>query len=256
MRPEEKLARNGPFQDLRGIRNSWDRIGAQDPRRVVLAATDKRRGRWDPDDSIATGKKEVDAALGTLARLCGAPRKTTTALTFGCGAGQLGHALATHYDEVIGVDVSPPMPDTARRLDRTRGRCTSLHNDASRLAVIPNGGVDLVFTSRTLQHMPPALSRRYLHEFGRIIRPGGALIALLPTGTRDTIQGALFRWTPPTFIRRRPEPPHIYTRPAHQTCHILLAAGLTVIGATNEPRYGRPWNFTRFYAMKSPDCRE
>ncbi|WP_076831258.1 class I SAM-dependent methyltransferase [Frankia sp. CcI49] len=251
---------NSIVSDPRGIYPTRTRK----PLQTVLAGPRKHYGNWKHELPFAAGKKDVDAALRVLARFGGTPRMHTVALDFGCGTGQFSQALATYYDAVVGVDSSLPTLRFARRLDRTCGRCTFLHNDAPNLSVIPNERVDLVFAGLALQHVPPSLSEIYLNEFGRIIRPGGALVALLPTGTRPSIQGAVLRRVPakriPALPRTSPSQSttlQTYTQHAHHVCHTLLSAGLTVIGATNEPTFSRHhWKYTRFYAIKPPHVRQ
>lgn len=241
------------------IREDWTRLGEEDPLWAVLVAPGKRGGGWDTDEFLATGKQEVDAAMACLATFGGTPAEHTRALDFGCGAGRLSQALAAHFDEVIGVDIAEPMLATARRLDRTGGRCTFVLNERPDLAVIPDGHVDLVFTSLVLQHIPPALAEDYLREFSRVTRPGGAVVFLVPTSTRLTPQGLLFRYAPHGLVRwlqqkvlRYPAPMRMHTMPDAKARRILASAGLSVVGTTEEPEHGPHWRFTRYYAVKRP----
>ena len=244
---------------LEEVEKDWTRLGADDPLWAVLVASDKRNGKWDPDEFLATGRAEIDAALATLAKFGGTPVKTERALDFGCGAGRLTQALAGHYDEAVGIDISPPMLDMARRLDRTDGRCTFRHNATADLALVPTASVDLVYTSLVLQHLPPELVPGYISEFSRILRPGGAACLVMPTATRLTPQGLLFRFAPHEVVRtlqervlHYPAPMRMHTIPPHQFRALLVASGLSVLGTTDEPDHGPHWVFTRFYAVK-PD---
>lgn len=49
------------------------------------------------------------------------PRKH--ALDFGCGVGRLTQALAAHFDEVTGVDISPSMIKLAKKYSRHGDGC-------------------------------------------------------------------------------------------------------------------------------------
>jgi len=245
-------------QELDEIKDAWTRLGADDPLWAVLVDPEKRHGKWDVDDFLEMGRREVDRSLAELQRLAGPPVATARALDFGCGAGRLTQSLAAHYDAVTGVDISPSMLVTARSLDRTDGRCTFVLNDASDLALVEDEQIDLVFTSLVLQHMPPMLADIYLREFGRILRPGGAAIVLVPTATRMTVQGTLFRFAPrqvvaalQTRLRGYPAPMQMHTLPVAHARTVLASAGLEVRGTTDEPEHGAHWDFTRFYAVKS-----
>ncbi|HEY8503891.1 MAG TPA: class I SAM-dependent methyltransferase, partial [Gemmataceae bacterium] len=180
-----------------------------------------------------------------------------TALDFGCGAGRLTQALARHYEKVIGVDISLPMLETARRLDRSGGRCLFVHNSRPDLANIPDASVDLVFTSLVLQHIPPDIAETYLREFGRVLRPGGSLVVLMPAATRATIPGLVFRYAPPSVvgllqkhILRYPAPMRMHTLPSPRMHAILGEAGMVVLGSTDETGYGDHWRFVRYYAIR------
>ena len=81
---------------------------------AVLVHPDRRHGGWDPQAFYATGTAEVSRALAEAAALGARPGRAL-ALDFGCGVGRLSMALADHVDAVIGVDVSAPMIEQARR---------------------------------------------------------------------------------------------------------------------------------------------
>src|SRR3954447_8717775 len=110
-RPATVPGREGECEDVMSfdqVRADWTRLGAEDPLWAVLVDPDKRGGRWDAEEFLAVGRRDVEAHRQWLARL-GLPTTWSTALDFGCGAGRLTQALAAHADEVIGVDVSAPM---------------------------------------------------------------------------------------------------------------------------------------------------
>lgn len=236
---------------------AWTRHGAADPLWAVLVDPAKRGERWDVDDFLDTGRQEVDEALDVLARLGGTPARAEVALDFGCGAGRLTQALATHYEKVIGLDISEPMLATARRLDRSGGRAVFQHNATADLSVIPSASIDLVFTSIVLQHVPPDAAKSYLLEFGRVLRPGGAAIIVMPSSIRPTLQGILFRYAPPAVVEalqqrllHYPAPMRMNTMPARIMTSHLSRSGLRLLGTTDEPQHGRHWNFTRYYAVR------
>ncbi|WP_158845817.1 class I SAM-dependent methyltransferase [Saccharothrix deserti] len=105
--------------DFDQVRRDWTTLGARDPLWAVSVAPDKRGGRWDVDEFLAQGRRDVARAREWLAAL-GLPTEWERVLDFGCGAGRLSQALAEFSDEVVGVDVSVPMLETARALDHRR----------------------------------------------------------------------------------------------------------------------------------------
>ena len=188
------------MSEFEQVRRDWTQLGAADPLWAVLVEPDGRGGRWDPVEFLARGRRDVAAARDWLAEL-GLPTSWDRALDFGCGAGRLSQALAEHAGAVVGVDVSAPMLDTARSLDRSGGRCTFVLNESADLRLLDDDSVDLVYTERVLQHLPASLVECYLGEFLRVLRPGG--VALLHCTTRPlwTSRGVVWRLAPVPVVR-------------------------------------------------------
>src|SRR3954469_21607889 len=86
--PIRRTARgDGAGMGLDQVREDWTRLGAADPLWAVLVSPEHRHGRWDVDQFLTTGRPEIEAVLGHLARLGVTPR-WGEALDFGCGAGR------------------------------------------------------------------------------------------------------------------------------------------------------------------------
>jgi SAM-dependent methyltransferase len=158
----------------------WDSYAATDPLWAVLAFPDKSGGRWALQEFMKTGEREIALLYHRIQALQLAP-PTRRALDFGCGVGRLTQALARRQERVVGADISPVMIDLARRLnqygDRVEYCCTA---DAG-LDTLPARSFDCIYSNIVLQHVDPALSVRYLHEFFRVLEPGGLLIFQLPS---------------------------------------------------------------------------
>jgi ubiquinone/menaquinone biosynthesis C-methylase UbiE len=182
------------------VRADWTRLGAEDPLWAVLVAEDKRGGRWDAEEFLALGRRDVARSRADLARL-GLPTTWQRVLDFGCGAGRLSQALAAHADEVVGLDVSAPMLETARRLDRSGGRCTFVLSEEPHLRAFPDDSFDLVYTERVLQHLPRPVLETYLAEFVRVLRPGGVAVLHCTTRPLWTGRGLIWRLAPLPVIR-------------------------------------------------------
>jgi len=91
-------------------------------------------------------------------------------LDFGCGTGTGSRFLAENFSEanVLGVDVSGPSLETARRAHgsaRVRFALTSEHR--------PVGGIDLAFCNGVFHHIPPAERAAAVDFVRRSLRPGG-----------------------------------------------------------------------------------
>lgn len=190
-----------PDSRLERLRRVWQTLGQDDPLWAVLSHADKRGGRWDAAEFLATGQIEIDTQLAALAA-SGFPRGRELALDFGCGAGRLTRALAGHFGRVIGVDVSASMVATARELNADVANVEFRENASPRIEDVADASVDFVFSHITLQHIPTALAAGYVDEFLRILAPGGVAVFQFVAGSDESLRGRLFgvasnRWLNP-----------------------------------------------------------
>jgi SAM-dependent methyltransferase len=176
-------------------RRDWTTLGARDALWAVLALPGKKDGAWDVGEFLATGQADVDATVAWLDEL-GLPTRWERVLDFGCGVGRISQALARHANEVIGVDISPPMLEVARAIDRTNGACRFVINDVTNLSQFPDGHFDLVFCVLVLQHLPRPVVHSYLAEFLRVLRPGGTVVVQVPTRPLWRVKGVIWRIAP------------------------------------------------------------
>ncbi|MFI4969421.1 MAG: class I SAM-dependent methyltransferase, partial [Lysobacterales bacterium] len=189
------------MKELERLRRVWQTLGRDDPLWAVLSHARKRGRRWDVAEFFATGRREVDAQLAALAA-DGFPLRHELTLDFGCGAGRLSRALATHFERVIGVDVSASMVEAARELNADVANAEFMENAAPRLGGIADASVDCVFSHITLQHIPGELSIGYVEEFFRMLAPGGVAVFQFVGGPDRSLRGRLFgvasnRWLNP-----------------------------------------------------------
>jgi ubiquinone/menaquinone biosynthesis C-methylase UbiE len=233
------------------VRRDWIRLGEHDPLWAVYVAADKRGGRWDREQFLATGRRDVAAAHQWLSEL-GLGSRWSRVLDFGCGAGRLSQALADHADEVVGVDVSPPMVAVARELDPA-GRCRFVLNETADLACFADGQFDLVYSELVLQHLPAPVIDGYLAEFVRVLRPGG--VALLQCTTRPlwTFKGAVWRLVPGRLVRLAQRKLLRYPAPMRMTAYsparlrtVVSEAGGTVTATRTVDDRATHWRSTRY----------
>lgn len=159
----------------------WNELARLDPFWVILTAADKRYGGWDSDEFFAIGTVEVTNMMARFERL-GHPEQHGRALDFGCGVGRITRALAQHFDEAVGVDISEDMVRRAQELNAGVPGASFVVNVAGDLARFDDAGFDLVFSSIVLQHVPDRSAiERYVAEFCRLVRPGGLVMFQLPS---------------------------------------------------------------------------
>ena len=143
----------------------------------------------------------------------GHPKQRERALDFGCGVGRITRALADHFDEAVGVDISEDMVRRAQELNADVPGASFVVNVATDLARFDDAAFDLVFSSIVLQHVPDRSTiEDYIAEFCRAVRPGGLVMFQLPshipaifrTQWRRRLYAGLRRLgVPATFLYRR-----------------------------------------------------
>lgn len=234
------------------VRRDWTRLGAEDPLWAVSVTPDARGNRWDDEEFLATGRDSVAASRDWLARL-GLATEWGRVLDFGCGAGRLSQALAEHAREVVGVDVSVPMLDVARKLDRSAGRCEFVLNESPDLARFGDGGFDLVYTDLVLQHLPRPVIEGYLAEFMRVLAPGGIALLQCTTSPLWTAKGMIWRFVPGALVRFGQRTVLGYPAPMRMTAMapdrirgLLASHGGEVVDARTEDDRAAHWRYTRY----------
>jgi ubiquinone/menaquinone biosynthesis C-methylase UbiE len=239
------------------IRRDWTRLGEQDPLWAVCVERDKRNNKWDVEEFFASGRAHVDTMVQHLDTLGLRPGRDR-ALDFGCGVGRLSAALAGHFGEVVGVDISPPMLERARELDRGEGRCRFVLNEAADLSLFEDASFDLVLSSIVLQHLSPDLQRDYLREFVRVLRPGGVIVVDLPGRTLPSVKGVLFRYAPNPLLRlgqrlllRYPAPMRMHVMPEADMRTLMGDAGADVVDAVEGRVTGPHWVYVQYFVTKS-----
>lgn len=175
--------------DLTVLEEVWDRLGSSDPMWAVLSDNTRRGGRWDRDEFMATGQASLNRWLSLIAEM-GIPVRFDKALDFGSGVGRMTQALGARFESVVGVDIAPSMVALAQETN-TNPTVRFVHHNQPDLSVFPDRSFDFVFSVLVLQHIRPEFTRRYLHEFARVLAPGGILAFQLP-GEPQTLPDDLF----------------------------------------------------------------
>ena len=176
-------------------RKTFEDAGRVDPLYAALTQHDRRGGRWNEEEFYSTGRREIDAVLQATDASGSVPRGT--ALDFGCGPGRLTLALADHFRQVIGVDISSSMLETAKNAAKRDpgllARVQFLHNTQPDLRSVPSRSVDFVYSNITLQHVHPIATRAYIAEFVRILTEDGVAVFQLPKRAGPG-KGTVGRW--------------------------------------------------------------
>lgn len=165
--------------DLRRHRQDWDDLASLDPYWSVLTEPGKRFGGWDRQEFLCSGEIEIERLMVT-AKEFGLPRSRDAALDFGCGLGRLTRALARHFGQVWGVDISTRMVEQARELHGDVPNCTFQATEGP--LTFPDARFDLIYSVLVLQHQPTrAAIRAMVADLVRTLRRGGLLCFQLPS---------------------------------------------------------------------------
>lgn len=162
-------------------RRDWDEIGRLDALWAILSDPAKRYGRWDVDEFLATGRNEIDAVLKTAASW-DLPERRRRALDFGCGVGRLTRALSTHFERVVGVDISEVMVSRAQVIHGEVPGCSFEVLPPAGLAAMPDTSFDCIYSRIVLQHITDRrVTEAHIRDFVRLLAVGGLLVFQLPS---------------------------------------------------------------------------
>ena len=166
---------------LARLAQTWEELAEHDPLWAVSSRPDKRGGRWELAEFMATGEPEVEHYSRLIRTQLPAVSEFAAVLDFGCGAGRLTSAWGKRAGSAVGVDVSPSMLDVARKNLTGQSNVTFVLNQSENLRVFGDGAFDLVFSLICLQHMAWPLAAGYIAEFARVCRDGGIVAFQLPS---------------------------------------------------------------------------
>jgi SAM-dependent methyltransferase len=144
----------------RSVRQSYDKLAEQYAARIAGELQDK----------------PFDREL--LDRFADRVREAGVVCDMGCGPAHVGGYLSQRGVEVVGIDLSPGMLATARRLNPSFGLVCA---DMLALGVRDNvfAGVVALYS---IIHVPSAQVPRALSEMRRVLRPGGQLLLAFHRG--------------------------------------------------------------------------
>jgi SAM-dependent methyltransferase len=164
--------------------NQWTSLGATDPLWAVLSDPEKKGGKWNLEEFLATGDADIERFSRLIERHSALRRPFGDVLDFGCGVGRLSLAWSKQARSVTGVDVASTMIDRAREVLSGRPNATVRLNTEPNLAQFSTESFDVVASHITLQHVPPEAALMYIREFARITRPGGVTAFQIVTGRK------------------------------------------------------------------------
>jgi len=237
------------WRTLERLRSDWNRYAETDPLWAIFTDPERKGHRWESGAFFETGRREVEDLIRYIesldVELC-----HRRALDFGCGVGRLTRALADHFDQVCGIDISPVMLELARGYNADVPNCTFLQNTDPSFRALPAGGFDLIYSNATLQHMPPRYSKRFLRGMAGQLRPGGLLIFQLPDRSRmgpgDRVRSVLYEEIYRRYILRTEPSMDMYGLPKSRVIALLEKSGCRILDVTPNENAGPEWTSYRY----------
>lgn len=97
----------------------------------------------------------------------------------GCGVGRMDEFLAPRVKRLTGVDVSGEMLRQARARLAHLANASFVECDGFSLP-LPDASADTIYSHIVFQHVPRPVTRAYLREAFRVLRPGGDFLFQVP----------------------------------------------------------------------------
>ncbi len=241
---------------LTDIQDLWETLARDDPMWAVLTWP-KKRGRWERDEFFATGADEIRCVMERIRRLqLDVPRRT--ALDFGCGVGRVTQALAFHFEQVCGLDISPTMIEEAEKHNRFRRSCRYSVNCETDLRCFKSGSFDFVYSCITLQHLGRELALSYIREFVRLLSVDGLAVFQVPSSETETFRKVAKRHIPAALCPERSPvsdadpasriPMHCIPKPVIEK--VIIGSGGKLAACERDRCAGRQWTSYRYYVSK------
>jgi trans-aconitate methyltransferase len=175
------------MKSLQELQRNWEGLAQTDPLWAICSDPDRRNQKWKREEFFATGRREVKVVLNCVAEAQVSIDWKSPALDFGCGVGRLTQALAAHFPECWGLDISPTMISMAKDFSQGLPQCRFLVNESDRLEGLQDNYFGFVYSSIVLQHIARKYTRRYITELVRVLKPGGTLVFQLPDALRASM---------------------------------------------------------------------
>lgn len=170
-----------PFRAVAG-RLKRRLLGGPETRRAAYKTVWNAQAKSEDAAKVAVAgyTSEADLArtaghtLDLLRRTVGV-KPTDVILEIGAGVGRVGRVLAPVCREWVGCDVSENMVGHMRRRLADLSNVRAVPVSGYDLAPIPDGSIDVVYSTVVFMHLDEWERYRYVCEARRVLRPGGRL---------------------------------------------------------------------------------
>jgi SAM-dependent methyltransferase len=241
------------WRTLAQLQSDWNRYAKADPLWAIRTDLAMKNRQWEPHAFFEAGQREIEDLM-RYADSLGVELGRRHALDFGCGVGRLTRALADHFDQVCGVDISSAMLELAREYNAQIPNCVFVQNTEPSFREFPVGNFDLIYSNLTLQHMPPRYMKRYLRGLVRRLRPGGLLIFQLPDqsqmGLVDRVRSFLYKEIYRRHVLCAEPSMDMYGLRKRRVVAFIERSGCRVLDVTPNCAAGPEWTSYRYAAVR------
>src|SRR5712664_1867390 len=155
------------------MRRDWDDRARKNAYHYIASW----RREWERESFLSSGEEDFERLVAPILTRHELSTTTGAALELGCGVGRMTHSFARRFKRVYALDISVEMLQRARKIHLDRSNILWLLSNGADLACVKSNSFDFAFSYRVLQHLPKeALTRRYVEEMLRVLRPGGAFL--------------------------------------------------------------------------------
>jgi 2-polyprenyl-3-methyl-5-hydroxy-6-metoxy-1,4-benzoquinol methylase len=179
--PEQMLAM------FERIRRSWSKLGEVEPYWSVITHDDFKMdvlSKERQEHFYETGRASASLIDLIGARAGHVPAKRGVCLELGCGVGRVTAHLASRFEQVIAVDVSPGNLQLCKDVLKDRGINnveTRLITDVREVESLPEH--DFFYSVIVLQHNPPPIQAFLLDNIFKKLNCGASFLFQVPTHT-------------------------------------------------------------------------
>lgn len=247
------------MKKIKQHKRDWEVLGELDPLWAVLSDNNKKFNNWNLEEFLATGLSEVEGVFAVMQDLKLAQNRGEM-LDFGCGVGRLARHWLKHFDKYIGSDISSKMLERARKINQDLE--AEFQENQEDLRIFKDNRFDFIYSGITLQHMPDKEAiKRYILEFKRILKEGGALVFQLPTKipwyyrfqpVRKTYSALRFLGLSDNFLYNHLGlyPIKMSAIPEDDVQNFLSKAGFKVLGVKSDNYCGPKVESRTYYCQK------
>jgi ubiquinone/menaquinone biosynthesis C-methylase UbiE len=143
----------------------WEKVAEENPYAAICTGWEEAKFDSESDNPII-GSEFLD--------------KEKVLLDVACGIGRMAKFIAPRVKEYVGIDFSKGMIEKAKERYKDYSNVTFHHNDGKSLVELRDSRFDLAVCYLAFQHMTKAITKSYIDEVHRVLKPGGIFVTDIP----------------------------------------------------------------------------